>query len=320
MSELRFYQKELLTYSGGRGRLNLEPGGYRPAHDQDEVVERIGYSPDSDLENPTGSVFCVHGGGFYVPWNEVPEYMHLESVLKAESDPRPGNDLSGLRSGSKGGAASSTQGKSYSAFSEEDKELTEIFLRTYGESKRSRDMFKSVKGDPEPKGKERSLSPKAPEKREEFLLVDGYNVIFAWDELRELAEINIDSARARLMERLSNYQGYRKMNLILVFDAYKVAGNHGNVEKYHNIYVVYSKEAETADQYIAKTVSTISDKYNVTVATSDSLVQLIIFSKSAIRMSARELLEEVELAEREIRERYLSRQKDIKTRVGDLLE
>ncbi|MGI6080777.1 MAG: NYN domain-containing protein [Candidatus Avilachnospira sp.] len=320
VSELRFYQKELLTYSGGRGRLNLEPGGYRPAHDQDEVVERIGYSPDSDLENPTGSVFCVHGGGFYVPWNEVPEYMHLESVLKAESDPRPGNDLSGLRSGSKGGAASSTQGKSYSAFSEEDKELTEIFLRTYGESKRSRDMFKSVKGDPEPKGKERSLSPKAPEKREEFLLVDGYNVIFAWDELRELAEINIDSARARLMERLSNYQGYRKMNLILVFDAYKVAGNHGNVEKYHNIYVVYTKEAETADQYIAKTVSTISDKYNVTVATSDSLVQLIIFSKSAIRMSARELLEEVELAEREIRERYLSRQKDIKTRVGDLLE
>ena len=320
VSELRFYQKELLTYSGGRGRLNLEPGGYRPAHDQDEVVERIGYSPDSDLENPTGSVFCVHGGGFYVPWNEVPEYMHLESVLKAESDPRPGNDLSGLRSGSKGGAASSTQGKSYSAFSEEDKELTEIFLRTYGESKRSRDMFKSVKGDPEPKGKERNLSPKVPEKREEFLLVDGYNVIFAWDELRELAEVNIDSARVRLMDRLSNYQGYKKMNLIIVFDAYKVHGNHGNVEKYHNIYVVYTKEAETADQYIAKAVNDIGEGYNVTVATSDSLVQLIIFSKSAIRMSARELKEEVESCEAEMREKYLRKQNDIKSRVADFIE
>ena len=340
---MRNYQRELMAYSGGRGKLNLEISGYRPAHDQETVIAEKGYLPDSDLENPTGSIFCVHGAGFYVPWDEVPEYMHLESCLKKykEMSGAAEQDISGNTAGTsgqakgvfKGNSASAVKGQSgkmsYSAFSAEEKELSEIFLRTYGESKRTRDMFKSVQGSSYRKEKGKSSDreeaggknrSKPMPKKEEFLLVDGYNVIFAWDELRELAEVNIDSARVRLMDRLSNYQGYKKMNLIIVFDAYKVHGNHGNVEKYHNIYVVYTKEAETADQYIAKAVNDIGEGYNVTVATSDSLVQLIIFSKSAIRMSARELKEEIERCEEEMRDRYLKRQNDIKSRVADFIE
>ncbi len=330
VSKLGNYPMELRSFSGGRGRISLELSGYRPAADQEEQVSRIGYDPESDMENPTGSVFCVHGGGFYVPWNEVKAHMHLESTIKKKSGeaealttPEPYSE-SGERGAGSGGALSEG---SYAAFSREEKELSEIFIRTYGESKRSRDMFRSVqasgvgnrleggKGE-----KKAALGMKKVKAREEYLLVDGYNIIFAWDELRKLAETNIDSARVSLMERLANYQGYRKMKLILVFDAYKVHGNHGSVEEYHNIYVVYTKEAETADQYIAKAVTEISDSYNVTVATSDSLVQLIIFGKSAIRMSARELLEEVKLAESEMRERYLGSRSDIRSRVADFME
>lgn len=333
VEKMRAYPGELISCSGGRGRISLTLSGYRPVKDAEEIIEKKSYSPDSDMENPSGSVFCVHGGGFYVPWNEVPEYMHLESCLKyyTKKEPEGFGDADKAKAGfgetaNSGGRRAAAS--SYSAFSAEEKELSEIFLRTYGESKRSRDMFRSVQSSSYRRekgngrdGTDREKAGRKPAaKKEDFLLVDGYNVIFAWDELRELAQVNIDSARVRLMDRLSNYQGYKKMNLILVFDAYKVPGNHGNVEKYHNIYVVYTKEAETADQYIAKAVSSIDAGYNVTVATSDSLVQLIIFSKSAIRMSARELKEEIERCEEEMRDRYLKRQNDIKSRVADFIE
>ena len=279
---MREYASEVLAYTKGMGHLTCALKGYEPCHNADEVISNMAYDPEADLDNPTGSVFCSHGAGFVVPWDEVHEHMHLESYLKKAMiseveeilpvNPRPAASL---------------------GFSE-DKELQQIFEKTYGSVKRREWHAPTVTRTNEQK----------PEKKpqESYLLVDGYNIIFAWDELNDLAQVNITSARNALMDILSNYQGYRKDTLILVFDAYKVQGNPGQVYKYHNIYVVYTKEAETADQYIEKTVHRMNRKYDVTVATSDALEQVIILGQGAKRLSAQGLKDEIEVACREIRQ------------------
>lgn len=285
---MRDYQTEVVAYTKGRGRLFLQTKGYEPCHNTEEVIARIGYDSEADLENPTGSVFCAHGAGFNVSWNEVEDYMHTEPYMKRKVE----NTVS---------AASVSQYIS-------DEELDEIFERTYGPVKRDKNKFsRKIKVDYEPVY--RGTQKKASEAEKEYLLVDGYNVIFAWEDLKELSKVNIEGARNKLMDILCDYQGYKKCTLILVFDAYKVPGNAGQVLKYHNIHVVYTKEAETADQYIEKTVHEIGHKYKVTVATSDALEQMIIMGAGANRISAKGLLEEILTVKQEIREEYLERTK-----------
>lgn len=299
VSLMRDYQKEVMAYTSGHGRLFCTLKGYMPCHNADEVIEEMNYDSESDLENPTGSVFCAHGAGFIVPWYEVEDYMHLElqtSMQKQveEEIPMPKRTPQEAEAYLKEGV-------------QNEEELRAIFERTYGAVKRERQGWERVsKRNPNRNPSVRSSeteNTRKEKKREpikEYLLVDGYNIIFAWEDLNELSKINIESARNKLMDRLSNYQGYKKMTLILVFDAYKVKGNPGSVMKYHNIYVVYTKEAETADQYIEKTVHEIGRKYQVTVATSDALEQVIILGQGGNRLSAANLLEEVEAVEAEI--------------------
>ncbi len=299
VSLMRDYQKEVMAYTSGHGRLFCTLKGYMPCHNADEVIEEMNYDSESDLENPTGSVFCVHGAGFIVPWYEVEDYMHLELQTPMQKQveeeiPMPKRTPQEAEAYLKEGV-------------QNEEELRAIFERTYGAVKRERQGWERVsKRNPNRNSSVRSSeteNTRKEKKREplkEYLLVDGYNIIFAWEDLNELSKINIESARNKLMDRLSNYQGYKKMTLILVFDAYKVKGNPGSVMKYHNIYVVYTKEAETADQYIEKTVHEIGRKYQVTVATSDALEQVIILGQGGNRLSAANLLEEVEAVEAEI--------------------
>jgi len=299
VSLMRDYQKEVMAYTSGHGRLFCTLKGYMPCHNADEVIEEMNYDSESDLENPTGSVFCAHGAGFIVPWYEVEDYMHLELQTPMQKQveeeiPMPKRTPQEAEAYLKEGV-------------QNEEELRAIFERTYGAVKRERQGWERVSKrnsnrNPSVRSSETENTRKE-KKREsikEYLLVDGYNIIFAWEDLNELSKINIESARNKLMDRLSNYQGYKKMTLILVFDAYKVKGNPGSVMKYHNIYVVYTKEAETADQYIEKTVHEIGRKYQVTVATSDALEQVIILGQGGNRLSAANLLEEVEAVEAEI--------------------
>lgn len=302
---MRDYQKEVISYTSGRGRLSCTLKGYYPCHNQEEVVEAVGYDPEADLENPTGSVFCAHGAGFVVNWDQVEEYMHVESGWNAPAgqETKPEKPVTAKNW--------KEENEKYLAT---EKELEEIFERTYGPIRKLGEeppAGRSVKGwkksrrDPlEGYGKSTSdyKQKKTPDGEKEYLLVDGYNIIFAWEDLKELAAVNIDGAREKLMDILCNYQGFKKSTLILVFDAYKVKGNPGIVETYHNIHVVYTKEAETADQYIEKTVHEIERKYRVTVATSDQLEQVIILGQGGQRMSARELLEDVIEVSHQIRE------------------
>lgn len=299
VSLMRDYQKEVMAYTSGHGRLLCTLKGYMPCHNADEVIEEMNYDSESDLENPTGSVFCAHGAGFIVPWYEVEDYMHLELQTPMQKQveeeiPMPKRTPQEAEAYLKEGV-------------QNEEELRAIFERTYGAVKRERQGWERVsKRNPNRNPSVRSSeteNTRKEKKREpikEYLLVDGYNIIFAWEDLNELSKINIESARNKLMDRLSNYQGYKKMTLILVFDAYKVKGNPGSVMKYYNIYVVYTKEAETADQYIEKTVHEIGRKYQVTVATSDALEQVIILGQGGNRLSAANLLEEVEAVEAEI--------------------
>lgn len=279
---MREYPSEVLSYTKGMGRLACTLKGYAPCHNAETVIEAAGYEPEADLDNPTGSVFCTHGAGFNVPWNEVPNYMHLESYLKKEIKKEEEEIRPIIRE----------KGSSLGFY--EDKELQQIFEKTYGTVKQREWRREESINVPV------SKPIKKPE--ESYLLVDGYNIIFSWEELADLAALNMTSARNALMDILSNYQGYKKDTLILVFDAYKVQGNPGQVFKYHNIYVVYTKEAETADQYIEKTVHRMNRKYNVTVATSDALEQVIILGQGAQRLSAQGLKDEVEQACHEIRQ------------------
>lgn len=299
VSLMRDYQKEVMAYTSGHGRLFCTLKGYMPCHNADEVIEEMNYDSESDLENPTGSVFCAHGAGFIVPWYEVEDYMHLE--LQTPTPKQVEEELPMPKRTPKEAETYLKEGV------QNEEELRAIFERTYGAVKRERQGWERVsKRNPNRNSSVRSSeteNTRKEKKREplkEYLLVDGYNIIFAWEDLNELSKINIESARNKLMDRLSNYQGYKKMTLILVFDAYKVKGNPGSVMKYHNIYVVYTKEAETADQYIEKTVHEIGRKYQVTVATSDALEQVIILGQGGNRLSAANLLEEVEAVEAEI--------------------
>lgn len=278
---MRDYAREVASYSKGRGRLSCTLKGYEPCHNQEAVLQERGYDAMTDQAHPTGSIFCSHGAGFYVPWQEVPEYMHTASYLTKDMD-----------------AQEEVQPFHHREMVIDEEELKAIFQRTYGKKEPNHKTYKSkrIEAPVQIKG---SRKPRKPQK--EYLLVDGYNIIHAWPELRELAKDNLTGARDRLLEILSNYQGFRKSTVIVVFDAYRVPGN-ATVSAYQNLYVVYTKEAETADQYIEKAVHQISKEHQVTVATSDGVEQVIIMGQGALRMSANGLYEEVERTNAEIRE------------------
>lgn len=303
VSTMRGYQTEYAAYTGGRGHLFLSLKGYDVCHNEEEVIAACGYDPEADTENPSGSVFCAHGAGFVVPWDQVEEYMHLENAYErgenVEETYRP------VVQRYRGSRIELTR-----------EELDAIYVPTPDPEKKKKNhgAVTVTAAAAEDGENQKSRIPNKWEERgksrtntEEYLLVDGYNIIFAWEELRELSEADISAARGRLMDILCNYQGYRKCTLILVFDAYKVEGSPGEVLKYHNIYVVYTKEAETADQYIEKTVRKIARNNEVTVATSDALEQVIILGQGANRLSAAGLKEEVELALSEMRGEHLGK-------------
>lgn len=306
------YQKDVIAYTGGRGRISLTLKGYDLCHNQEEVVAARGYDSELDLANPTGSVFCAHGAGFVVDWDEVEEYMHMERTLD--------------QTGEEGLVEVTLPKRRHSSIELTQEELDAIYVRTP-------DPVKQNHGSVTVYAKEKDREPgsayadpkwerrrREKEGRQEYLLVDGYNIIFSWEELRELSEKDIGAARGKLADILSNYQGYRKCTLILVYDAYKVEGNPGEVMKYHNIYIVYTKEAETADQYIEKTVRRIAKDAAVTVATSDGLEQVIILGQGANRMSAPGLKEEIERTLAEVRGEHLGKKGSVGNYLFDYLD
>ena len=332
VSTMQDYQKEVRAYTRGHGRFSCVTTGYRPCHNAEEVVEQMQYDSEADVNNPTGSVFCAHGAGFVVSWDKVEEYAHVENAWKpgrlqesldeeccgAESFY---DEKTALRAGnSENGVSKSRDGKKGNSSGNyiTQEEIEEIFRQTYGkrpeEPGRYRRYHAGARREAFAEDSGRRQNSDFGGKRandglkEKYLLVDGYNIIFAWDDLRELAAVNIDSARDKLMDILCNYQGIKGGTLILVFDAYKVKGNPGAVQQYHNIYVVYTKEAETADQYIEKTVHKIARIHDVTVATSDGLEQMIIWGDGAGRLSAAGLREAVEEAAKQLAEQYLTEQ------------
>ena len=281
VEQLRDYGREVAAYTRGRGRLSCTSGGYAPCHNQDEVVAAMGYDPERDVENPPGSVFCAHGAGYNVKWDEVKAHAHVDSGLRLGEEP-PEEEAAPPR----------PRPQSYAGSLEQDKELQAIFERTYG--KVERNAFR-----PQPRPARTSLDDKkysirAQDRGPEYLLVDGYNIVFAWDELKAAAKENLDAARQMLMDILSNYQGFKKNVVILVFDAYKVPRSVQDVTRYHNIYVVYTKEAETADAYIERATYEIGRHHRVRVATSDGAEQLIILGHGALRLSASTFRAEVE--------------------------
>ncbi len=284
VSRLREYPAEVTAYTRGRGRVSFVFHGYERCLDQDEVVAALGYDPEADMENPPHSVFCSHGAGVVVPWYEVPERMHLESTLDPPKPPDPVREAAAR----------------YMKLVATDKELMAIFERTYGKLERGGEAMrrtpKEAAGTPNPRKR-----PPAPQKDGlEFVLVDGYNIIFAWEDLKKLAAQSLDSARARLIERLRNYQGFRQCAVIVVFDAYKVKNNPGKVERLGGVSVVYTKEAETADMYIERATYDLSKRHQVRVATSDGMEQMIILGNGALRVPALAFEAEVREVERAI--------------------
>lgn len=306
---MRDYQMEVVVYTKGRGKLSCSLKGYELCRNEDEVVKSIGYDSDMDPDNPTGSVFCSHGAGYLVSWDQVKDHMHVESPvavkMRRESPKEANSPVSEKMINTAIPASASGVSGSSSAWGSDEKELEAIFVRTYGERKRTLPgefSARRVSYD-----QKKQTGDKKEEPAEEYLLVDGYNIIFAWKELQELAKVTIDGARHKLMDILCNYQGYRKCTLILVFDAYKVEGNIGQALKYHNIHVVYTKEAETADQYIEKLAHKMGRNHLVTVATSDGLEQLIIRGEGCRLWSAKDFREEVEQVNQEIQKEHLDR-------------
>ncbi|MBQ4327457.1 MAG: TetM/TetW/TetO/TetS family tetracycline resistance ribosomal protection protein [Clostridia bacterium] len=291
VSELREYPKELTAYTKGEGRIFLTLSGYRPAARQDEIVAASGYDPESDLRNSPDSVFCSGGAGFNVKWDQVEEYMHLEGY--DDNEPEPAESADALP------ATRRRRGVSYADALALDRELVSIFEKTYGPIRR-----KKVSDGPTRRDYDEKKTTKKPKKETavlpEFVLVDGYNIIFAWEDLKKIAQDNLNLARKLLTDILCNYQGYRGCGLILVFDAYKVAGGRGSVEKEGGISVVYTKEAETADAYIERVTYEIGKKYRVRVATSDNLEQIIVLGHGAERVSARAFYDEVRKVAAEI--------------------
>lgn len=308
VATMRDYQTEVIAYTRGRGRLFCTLKGYEPCHNSEEIIASAGYDSEADPDNPTGSVFCSHGAGFVVGWQDADAHMHVDSGVRLAEE---GKDTPLSLDASTGNvphqyvSAHARAGSSATAGYADEAELEAIFTRTYGTVKREKRHYKrTISAASTTASSYRGASTPARSK-EQYLLVDGYNIIFAWEELKELADINLDSARTRLMDMLCNYQGYKKMELILVFDAYKVSGGQGSILQYHNIHVIYTKEAETADQYIEKVVHEIGHKYDVTVATSDNLEQMIIYGSGAKRLSAQGLWEEMQAVQAEIREAFL---------------
>ena len=279
VSKMQNYQSEVISYTKGKGRITLQIDGYYPCSNQEEIISKINYDSESDLENPTGSVFCSHGAGFNVKWDEVENYMHIPYQFKPKNE----NKEKKIEK---------------TTYSNEDEELENIFIRTYGPIKQHQTTTPAKK----------IISNTTYKYMPECLLVDGYNIIHSWPELKELAKDNLDAARTRLIDIMCNYQGYKKCILILVFDAYKVKNNLGSSYKYHNIYIVYTKEAQTADMYIERTTHELASKYNITVATSDALEQLIVLGQGGKRISSRELRLEVERLDKEKLEEYRRKQ------------
>ena len=278
VAAMKDYPLEVAAYTRGRGKFSCSLHGYAPCHNQKQVVEAAGYQPESDLAHTPDSVFCAHGGGFTVKWNQVPQYMHLESCLapkaQAEAPARPRLYTRNLDL--------------------DEKELEAIFLREFGPQRRREYQFLNQPA-PAPK---RTIAPP----KQQYLIVDGYNMIFSWDELKDLAKENLDAARQRLMDILSNYCGYKGCRLVLVFDGYKVKGGQGSRFDYHHIQVVYTKQDETGDMYIEKLLHDIGKNYAVRVATSDGLIQLSALRAGVLRLSAQELWREVEWVGQQIAE------------------
>ena len=285
VSTMRSYPMEVVSYTRGRGHLSLTLDGYRPCHNAQEVIAAIGYEPEHDLDNPADSVFCAHGAGFVVPWDQVRSHMHVDSGWGKST--RPEQEA----------AVPQRRAMAYRATLEEDAELLKIFERTYGPIKR--DPLAAFR--PVQKRERPDFAAEQWEIAPEYLLVDGYNIIFAWDELNALSKESLDAARHKLMDILCNYQGFQKCVLILVFDAYRVPGSPGSIEQYHNIHVVYTKEAETADMFIERVTHEIGRNRRVRVATSDGMEQIIILGHGALRISARMFHEEVQNVEKQIR-------------------
>ncbi|HJB40946.1 MAG TPA: TetM/TetW/TetO/TetS family tetracycline resistance ribosomal protection protein [Candidatus Gemmiger avicola] len=298
VSELRGYAREVAAYTRGEGRLICTPAGYAPCHNAEAVIAAAGYDPDADTENPADSVFCSHGAGTVIRWDEAPARAHVASGL-GRSAPGAADTAAG--------ETRRRRADAYRGTLEQDKELLAIFERTYGPVRRrnpnqSADLAaRRALGSAPKTARQAAAQPAGPE----YLLVDGYNVIFAWDSLRRLAENDLDIARRRLQDTLCNYAGYRRCTVILVFDAYKVKGGVGSVERYHNIHVVYTREAETADMYIEKTTHELGRKHRVRVVSSDGAEQIIILGSGGLRVSARAFEKEVAAVEAEIRE-YLT--------------
>ncbi|MBR5520861.1 MAG: TetM/TetW/TetO/TetS family tetracycline resistance ribosomal protection protein [Oscillospiraceae bacterium] len=286
VSEINSYGSEIINFTRGKGRIVLQFKGYLPCHNSDRVIQQYDYNPEADLDNTPDSVFCTHGAGFVVKWDDVKNKMHLESFLKAKKE----QEVRPVR-------ITPRQVEQYYSSLEADKELMKIFEQTYGKIKT--DKYLALKSAPK-NDKNKSVNPVFYDR--EFLLVDGYNIIFAWEHLKKIAEEDIEDARHKLANTLCNYQGFKHCEVILVFDAYKVKGNVGEISKYHNITIVYTKEAETADMYIEKVTHQIARNHRVRVATSDGLEQIIILGHGAMRMSANALLEEVTEVEKAIRE------------------
>jgi ribosomal protection tetracycline resistance protein len=299
------YQKEVVSYTRGMGRLFCTLKGFEPCHNESEVIKSIGYDSQVDLLNPTGSVFCAHGAGFLVEWNEVVNYMHVESYLKLKQED------------------SITSPYKQPTLVEErwvtTEEIDQIINSTYYSNQGKKSAWKREKKARQSYYEAVAYHSKPKEIKEEYLLVDGYNIIFAWPELQVLAEDNMDAARMKLMDVLSNYQGIRQCKIIVVFDAYRVTGHVEEIIHYHKIDMVFTREAQTADQYIERFAHSNQNKYKIVVATSDGLQQIIIRGAGSDLLSARELKEEIERANTRITQEYHEKQEKSKNYMMDTL-
>lgn len=303
VSTMRDYQKEVHAYTRGNGTLQCTLKGYAPCHNTEEVLAATGYDSERDTLHPTGSVFCAHGAGFLVPRYEVKEYMHLPSIMQEKPSDSSEEKQTAYRVSKETDAWIDTE------------EVDRIIAQSVGANKKQKTLPKKKV----PEYYKSTSKPKKQEVREEYLLVDGYNVIFAWEDLKDLAQVSIDGARGKLLDVLCDYQGMKKCNLIVVFDAYRVQGHKTEISTYHNIHVVFTKEAETADQYIEKFAHENGKKYNVTVATSDGLEQIIIRGQGCRLLSARELKDEIERTKKTLFEEHPQESKKLSLSLKDML-
>ena len=312
---MKNYQKDVAAYTKGMGQLSCQLKGYEPCKDSESIIEERGYDPERDMRNPTGSVFCAHGAGFVVPWYEVPDYMHVESYFGKSREEVL--EEAALQARKQGEETSRMNALDLAMGTEEINRILERASNANRRADRSNQWLRKKAGTAPQYTEIRSYKPSV--KKDAYLLVDGYNIIFAWEELKTLAETTIDGARGRLQDILCNYQGMKRCEVIVVFDAYRVKGHDTEILDYHNIHVVYTKEAETADQYIEKFAHEHGSKYDVTVATSDGLEQIIIRGQGCKLLSAREFEAEVKAMEANLRQDYLEKQPAGRNLLGDVL-